>query len=118
MGYQNAIMFTGVPAARGIAGGVVGGVPKAALAEAVDVRQAGPATKLAPELAKLTGTAKIRVQIFLKSTDAATLTALKQLGVEILAQPKSAKIVIGRISTDKLQALSKLAVVTWVAPAP
>ena len=118
MGYQNAIMFTGVPAARGIAGGVVGGVPKAALAEAVDVRQAGLATKLAPELAKLTGSAKIRVQIFLKSTDAATLTALKQLGVEILAQPKSAKIVIGRISTDKLQALSKLAVVTWVAPAP
>ena len=48
---------------------------------------------------------------------AETISALKKLGFEVLTRPESAKLIIGRIDAGKLDALSKLAAVTWIAPA-
>ena len=59
---------------------------------------------------------KLEVQVWLTDGSAAAIEELKKLGFEVIAQPKSAKMVIGRITADKLDALSKLAVVTYVAP--
>jgi Ca-activated chloride channel family protein len=71
-----------------------------------------------PALAKLTVDGKVRIMVWLKSADAKTLAALKQLGLEVLGRPATANVVIGRIAADKLEALSKLAEVTRITPAP
>lgn len=113
------------PNAGWIGGGVVGGVPQAMPAPAVatdrmEERSASyrgsSGVKLDPALANRTGSAKVNVQVFLSRIDAVTLGALKQAGLEILAQPKSARMVIGRIEAGKLLSLSKLDAVRWIAP--
>ncbi len=58
---------------------------------------------------------KVRVQVFLANDSPAAIAGLRALGFEILAQPKTAKLVIGRIPLAKLEALSKLAAVRYVA---
>ncbi len=59
---------------------------------------------------------KAEVQVFLTDTSADTLAKLKLLGFEIVLQPKTAKIVIGRIAIEKLAALADLSFVKYVAP--
>ena len=44
------------------------------------------------------------------------LAQLKALGFELVLDPKTAKLVIGRLPVEKLEALAKLAVVRYVAP--
>jgi Ca-activated chloride channel family protein len=69
-------------------------------------------------LTRLAVNGKVQVQVWLTTTDEKTLAALRQAGLEILGRPGAAKMVIGRIALDKLEALSKLAAVTWIAPSP
>lgn len=89
--------------------------------EAVQVTGAAPVlvqpefkSKIAPVLLNRTG--RLDVRIYLKSTSAQTLAALKQAGFELIAQPASAKVVVGRIDASKLKALSELADVIHIAP--
>ena len=71
--------------------------------------------KIDPALKGKTGV--LRIQILLTNTDAATLAALKQLGFELTAKPTVSRLVIGRISAEKLEALAKHPAVSWISPA-
>jgi Ca-activated chloride channel family protein len=59
---------------------------------------------------------KAEIQIWLTDKSAENLATLKELGFEVLLDPKSAKLVIGRLSVEKLAALSELKFVRYVAP--
>lgn len=59
---------------------------------------------------------KLSLQIWLSEKSPAVLAQLKALGFELVLDPKTAKLVIGRLPVEKLEALSKLAVVRYVAP--
>lgn len=66
--------------------------------------------------AKFVSNGKAEIQIFLTDKSDAVLAQLRQLGFEIVLNPKTAKLVIGRIAVDKLTALAELATVRYVAP--
>ena len=59
---------------------------------------------------------KAEVQIFLTTKSDAVMAKLKQLGVEVIAEPKASKLILGRIALDKLAALAEVAEVRYVAP--
>jgi hypothetical protein len=60
--------------------------------------------------------AKLSLQVWLTEKSPAVLAQLKALGFELTLDPRTAKLVIGRLPVEKLEALSKLAVVRYVAP--
>ena len=102
-----------------MAGGVVGGMIAPAQVSAIrasTVAADARATpvKIDPSLRGRTG--RLEVRIFLSDVSAAVLQQLKKLGFEIVLQPKTAKLVIGRIGADKLAELEKLTAVIYVAP--
>jgi hypothetical protein len=83
--------------------------------------QAAQRTKIAaaltgPAVAKLVKDGKVEVQVWVVNTSQAVLNELRKNGFEIIGEPKTAKLVLGRIAPDKLEALSKLGVVTYIAP--
>ncbi len=59
---------------------------------------------------------KAELQIWLADKSPETMAALKKLGFEILLEPKTAKLVIGKISIENLEALAEIAAVRYVAP--
>ena len=59
---------------------------------------------------------KAEVQVWLTDKSAATIAQLKALGFEVVLDPKSSKLVIGRVSIRKLEALAALKFVRYVAP--
>lgn len=75
-------------------------------------RQA-PASK---DEAKFVRDGKAELQIWLADKTAATLKELKKIGFEIVLNPSSAKLVIGRLPLEKLAALAALTAVRYVAP--
>jgi hypothetical protein len=112
-------MAVQAPSSAKEAGGVVGGIISSGSALAIrDSIMAADAratpVKIDPSLRGRTG--KLEVRIFLSEVSAAVLEQLKKLGFEIVLQPKTAKMVIGRIGADKLAELEKLAAVIYVAP--
>ncbi|MGZ5482708.1 MAG: VIT and vWA domain-containing protein [Pyrinomonadaceae bacterium] len=66
--------------------------------------------------AKFVRDGKADVQIWLTEKSDATLAKLKALGFEVVLDPKSAKLVIGRLSIEKLAALAEIAEVRYIAP--
>ncbi|HKP12475.1 MAG TPA: hypothetical protein VJZ91_10210, partial [Blastocatellia bacterium] len=84
----------------------------AAAVERLRNKSAAPA----PAEAKFVRNGKAEIQIWLTSKSDAVMARLKQLGLEVVAEPKSAKLVIGRIALDKLAALAEVAEVRYVAP--
>ncbi|MEK7405407.1 MAG: VIT domain-containing protein [Acidobacteriota bacterium] len=60
---------------------------------------------------------KAELQVWLTDTSPATINQLKALGFEIVLEPKTAKLVIGRLPLEKLAALVELKAVRYVAPA-
>jgi hypothetical protein len=86
-----------------------------ALRSLVD-RAKSPGFKPTVEEAKFLRNGKVEVQVFLTDTSAQALKQLKDLGFEILLQPTTAKLVIGRLPLEKLAALAELKVVRYVAP--
>jgi Ca-activated chloride channel homolog len=66
--------------------------------------------------AKFVSGGKAEIQVWLTSKTEATMARLKQLGFEVVAEPKAAKLVIGRIALDRLMALAELSEVRYVAP--
>lgn len=59
---------------------------------------------------------KAEIQIWLTDKSEETLAKLKELGFEVVLDPKSAKLIIGRLSIEKLEALAELKFVRYVAP--
>ncbi len=59
---------------------------------------------------------KAEIQIWLTDKSAENLAKLKELGFEVVLDPKSAKLIIGRIAIEKLEALAGLQFIRYVAP--
>jgi Ca-activated chloride channel family protein len=59
---------------------------------------------------------KAEVQIWLTDKSADALAKLKELGFEIVLNPKSAQLVIGRLPIENIQKLAELKFVRYVAP--
>ena len=68
------------------------------------------------EEAKFIRDGKAEIQIWLTDKSEETLAKLKELGFEVIFDPKSAKLIIGRLSIEKLEALADLKSVRYVAP--
>ena len=66
--------------------------------------------------AKFIRDGKAEVQVWLTDKSAESLAALKALGFEVVLDPKTAKVVIGRLPIEKLEALAELKSVRYVAP--
>jgi Ca-activated chloride channel homolog len=66
--------------------------------------------------AKFIRNGKAEVQIWLTDKSDETMAKLKELGFEVVLDPKTAKLVIGRISIEKLAALAELKGVRYVGP--
>jgi hypothetical protein len=66
--------------------------------------------------AKFVRNGKAEIQIWLLDKSAETLAKLKELGFEVVLDPKTAKVIIGRLSIDKLAALAQLKSVRYVSP--
>ena len=58
------------------------------------------------------------IQIWLTDTSDATLDALRKLGVTIILQPKTGKVVVGRVGAERLAEIAALRTVRYVAPRP
>jgi hypothetical protein len=59
---------------------------------------------------------KAEVQIWLNDKSDETMAALKALGFEVMLDPKTAKMVIGRMPVEKLAALAELKSIRYVGP--
>jgi Ca-activated chloride channel family protein len=109
-----ASTFAAVKTARLLSPGVVGGVGRQ------DVAVSRPPSKMHPAIEALIrrpgATGKAEIQVWLTDTSPARLEKLKQLGFEIVLQPKTAKMLIGRLPVANLEALLKLAFVRYIAP--
>ena len=66
--------------------------------------------------AKFIHNGKAEVQIWLNDKSDQTIAALKALGFEVVLDPKTAKMVIGRLPIEKLAALAELKSVRYVGP--
>jgi Ca-activated chloride channel homolog len=70
----------------------------------------------AAEEAKFVRNGKAELQVWLTEKSPETLRQLKQLGFEVVLEPKTQKLIIGRIAIEKLLALVNLTSVTYVSP--
>jgi Ca-activated chloride channel homolog len=70
------------------------------------------------EESKFVRDGKAEVQIWLTLKTPEVLAQLKALGFELLLDPQSAKLVVGRVPVEKLSALAALKAVSYVAPTP
>ena len=59
---------------------------------------------------------KAEVQVWMSEKSPASLAKLKELGFESVFDAKSSRLIIGRISVDKIEALARLSFVTYVSP--
>ncbi|HKR00140.1 MAG TPA: hypothetical protein VJT09_05675, partial [Pyrinomonadaceae bacterium] len=66
--------------------------------------------------AKFVRDGKAEIQVWLTDKTEANLARLKALGFEVLIDPKTSKMVIGRVSLDKLAELAELEFVRYVTP--
>ena len=73
-------------------------------------------TKAGADEARFIRDGKAEIQIWLTDKSAENLAKLKELGFEVVLDPKSAKLIIGRLSIEKLEALTELKFVRYVAP--
>jgi Ca-activated chloride channel family protein len=84
----------------------------AAIIERLSKKDSQPAT----DEAKFVRDGKAEVQIWLLDKTPEALAQLKQLGFEVVLDPKSSKVVIGRIPIEKLSKLAELKSVRYIAP--
>ena len=83
---------------------------------AVVERLSKKVTEPGPQEAKFCRNGKAEVQVWLNDTSKETLELLKQLGFEIILEPKTTKMVIGRLPIEKLEALANLKPVRYASP--
>ena len=60
------------------------------------------------------GKAEVRVWLVRKTPE--VLASLKELGFEVVLDPRTANLVIGRVSVEKLEALAALDAVRLITP--
>ena len=75
-----------------------------------------PKAGLLTDQAKFVHDGKAEIQIFLTDKSDETMAKLKELGFEVVLDPKTAKMVIGRLPVQKLAALAELKFVRYVSP--
>jgi Ca-activated chloride channel family protein len=68
------------------------------------------------EEAKFVRDGKAEVQIWLADKSPETIAQLKKLGFEVLLDPTTSKMLIGRVSVEKLAALAEIKAVRYIAP--
>jgi len=66
--------------------------------------------------AKFIRAGKAEIQIWLDDKSEATIAKLKELGFEVVLDPTTSKMIIGRLPIEKLAALAELKSVRYVAP--
>jgi Ca-activated chloride channel family protein len=86
-----------------------------AIAAVADRLKNGVTTPSAEEL-KFTRDGKAEVQVWLSDKSDAVIERLKKLGFEIILNPQSSKVIIGRLPVEKLAAMAELDVVKYIAP--
>jgi hypothetical protein len=59
---------------------------------------------------------KAEIQIWLTDKSPQVMAELKKLGFEVVLDPQSAKMLIGRIAVDKLAALAEMKAVRFISP--
>ena len=109
---------------QGVTGGVAGGYPAAARAEVREMQMpavreplpSGAFWKISPALRAAALSGKVLVLIYVRDSSETTLKKLKDVGVEITANPHSGRIVVGSIDPSKLGALAALSEVRFIAP--
>jgi Uncharacterized protein containing a von Willebrand factor type A (vWA) domain len=84
----------------------------AALIERLKQKNAQPGA----EEAKFVRDGKAEIQIWLTDKSPQVIAELKKLGFEVVLDPQSAKMVIGRISVEKLAALLEVKAVRYISP--
>jgi len=83
---------------------------------AVIDRLKAKSTTVSPEELRFVHDGKAEIQIWFNDKSDAVMAKLKQLGFEIVLDPKTAKMVIGRLPIESLAALSELKEIRYVAP--
>jgi Ca-activated chloride channel homolog len=83
---------------------------------AVIDRLKNPKAAPAADEARFIHNGKAELQIWLTEKSDETMAKLKELGFEVVLDPKTAKMVIGRLPIEKLAALAELTSVRYVAP--
>jgi Ca-activated chloride channel family protein len=66
--------------------------------------------------AKFVHDGKAEIQVWLTDKSVETIAQLKQLGFEVVLDPTTSKMVIGRVPVEKLAALAELKFVRYIAP--
>jgi Ca-activated chloride channel homolog len=59
---------------------------------------------------------KAEIQVWLTDKSPRIIAQLKQFGFEVILDPKSSNLIIGRLPVEKLEALTGLAIVKYIAP--
>ena len=59
---------------------------------------------------------RLKVQIWLVDKSDAVMAELKKLGFEVVLDPTTSKMIIGRLPIEKLAALAQMKSVRYVAP--
>jgi hypothetical protein len=84
----------------------------AAVIERLKNRNAQPSA----DEARFVRNGKAEIQVWLADKSPETLAQLKELGFEVVLDPKTAKMIIGRVSIEQLAALAELKPVRYIAP--
>jgi hypothetical protein len=83
---------------------------------AVVLRLKDTTLKASADEGKFIRNGKAEIQVWLADKSDESVAKLKELGFEIILNPTSAKMVIGRLPIEKLKALAELQSVRYVAP--
>ncbi|MDT4969235.1 MAG: Ca-activated chloride channel [Acidobacteriota bacterium] len=75
-----------------------------------------PKAKAGADEARFVRDGKAEIQVWLTDKSDATIAQLKQLGFEIVLDPKTSKMVIGRLPIENLAALAELKFVRYLTP--
>jgi TonB family protein len=84
--------------------------------QAVVLRLENKTTNPTADEAKFVHDGKAEVEVWVADKSDATIESLKKLGFEVVLNPQSSKLVIGRLSIEKLIALADLPAVRHIAP--
>ncbi len=83
-----------------------------ALVERLKNKKAQPTA----EEARFVHAGKAEIQVWLVDKSPEAIAQLKRLGFEVVLDPKTSKLIIGRLPIEKLEALAELQIVRYVAP--
>ena len=84
----------------------------AAVVERLKKKNAQPAA----DESKFVRNGKAEIQIWLADKSPEVMAKLKQLGFELVLDPQSAKMVIGRVAIEKLALIAELSAVSYISP--